>query len=555
MKISVFFSALLICSILIIPNVFAEPQIQFWVKDVAKWWWEGQISDEEFITGIKYLMEEKIIHVSASKQNRMLFLEDERANISANYLIYRDEVKPPRSIITNFVIVGDMGLTSSETLDLIDYVDPELVFFAGDLGYSGAQSWFDFSDKLDSDFYIAIGNHETDHNTIEEWLSHYGLEKEFYSVDYQNVHFLVLASDSDFSPNSEQIKFVRNDLRQASTNPEIDWIIAIIHKPLYSSMPHFPHVIEDMNSLRNSFQPIFDLYDVDMVVQGHVHSYERTKPLMFNNTITDDSINYYFNPKGQIYVTVGTGTHSLGYYTSVEEWSVWQNSKDFGILNIRITDDRLISAEFLTNDRLGFDFFQINSSDFFHGIDLSGLNLSGRDLSDTILVGANLEGANLSGVDLSGVDLSRIILVDAILDDTNLVDADLTRSNLSGVDLSGKDLSGTILTGADLTNTNLSGADLSGVDLSWANLEGANLEDAILVGSDLSRANLSGVDLSNNDLSGVNLYNANLTNTNLSGTDLSGKDLSGTILTGANLEDANLSGVDLSGLHYKDLHH
>ena len=61
-----------------------------------------------------------------------------------------------------------MGLKTHETLDLIDSVDPELVFFAGDLGYSGAQRWFSFSDRLESDSYIVIGNHELDFNTLED---------------------------------------------------------------------------------------------------------------------------------------------------------------------------------------------------------------------------------------------------------------------------------------------------------------------------------------------------------------------------------------------------
>jgi len=300
------------------PNVSAESQIPFWVKDIANWWWEEQIADEEFINAVKYLELEKIIPISTSEQDSMIFLENEQANLFANNLLTHGVWKPS-SGNTNFAIVGDLGLGTTKTLELIESVDPELVFFAGDLGYSGAQDWFDFSDRLENEFYVVIGNHELDHNTVEEWISHYGLENEFYSVDYQNVHFLILGSETDYSLNSMQLKFVENDLKQASSNPEIDWIITVIHKPLYSSMPYVPHIIEEMIPLRTSFQPLFDLYDVDMVIQGHVHSYERTNPLTFSNVITDTSTRTYFNPEGQIYTTVGTGSHSLGYYTSVEE--------------------------------------------------------------------------------------------------------------------------------------------------------------------------------------------------------------------------------------------
>jgi len=522
---------------MITPNVFAEPQIPFWVNDVAKWWWEGQISDEEIIRVMNYLTEREILHVSASEQDRIIFLENEKANISANNLLNHNEGKPSNNI-TNFAIVGDMSVERYDILDLIESIDPELVFFAGDLGYSGAQSWFDFSDGLANDFHIVIGNHETDQNTVEEWLSHYDLEKEFYSVDYHNVHFLVLASDSDFSPNSEQIKFVESDLIQASSNPEIDWIITVIHRPLYSSAPeNSSAVLANSIPLRNAFQPIFDLYDVDMVVQGHVHSYERTKPLMFNNTITDNSTMFYPNTEGQIYTTVGTGGIGLRSYIGVEEWSVIQNSRDFGILNIKVTGDNFISAEFLTNKGKIFDFFQIYSSEYApQKVNLSASDLSGIDLSRTNLVGANISNSNLTNVDLSELNLSWANLSGSDLSGMDLTETILTAANLSNVDLSGSDLSGIDLTGVDL-----SGSDLSGMDLTETILTAANLSNVDLSGSDLS-----GIDLNVVGLSGSNLFGANLTDANFSGSDLSGNDLSGTILTGADLSDANLSGVNLS---------
>jgi hypothetical protein len=44
--------------------VFAEEQkIPSWVRNVVKWWGEGQVSDDEFIKGMKFLVENKIMNI------------------------------------------------------------------------------------------------------------------------------------------------------------------------------------------------------------------------------------------------------------------------------------------------------------------------------------------------------------------------------------------------------------------------------------------------------------------------------------------------------------
>ena len=88
-----------------------------------------------------------------------------------------------------------------------------------------------------------------------------------------------MATDVDHSPNSEQYNFLKEDLITASNDPNIDWTIVWFHHPIYSSY-HGIYL-----ELKNDFQPLFDTYDVDLVLQGDDHVYERTKPLKFNNVI------------------------------------------------------------------------------------------------------------------------------------------------------------------------------------------------------------------------------------------------------------------------------
>ncbi len=43
-----------------------QPNIPSWIKNTAKWWGEGQISDDEFIKAIQYLIDQKILIVSSN---------------------------------------------------------------------------------------------------------------------------------------------------------------------------------------------------------------------------------------------------------------------------------------------------------------------------------------------------------------------------------------------------------------------------------------------------------------------------------------------------------
>lgn len=43
-----------------------QPPIPSWIKNTAKWWGEGQISDDEFIKAIQYLIDQKILIITSN---------------------------------------------------------------------------------------------------------------------------------------------------------------------------------------------------------------------------------------------------------------------------------------------------------------------------------------------------------------------------------------------------------------------------------------------------------------------------------------------------------
>ncbi len=149
----------------------------------------------------------------------------------------------------------------------------------------------------------------------------------------------------DVPLNTEQYRFVVNDLKKANTNSSIDWIIVMFHKPFYSSLS--THIQEYL--MREKYQPLFDKYGVDLVLQAHNHIYDRTLPLQFNpnnisNPIVDESnnitINKFFNPKGEIFSVIGTGGRSSHIILNQPDYVVKQYN-GFGFLSIEINGKEL----------------------------------------------------------------------------------------------------------------------------------------------------------------------------------------------------------------------
>ena len=266
--------------------------------------------------------------------------------------------------VTNIAAVGDFGINknSIKTLKNIQSSNPEVILIAGDLGQSTAKEWIELSEFIDKDkMYIALG--DSDLVERNDYLKHSGLNDDYYSFDYQNIHFLAISTneekDNEFGIISDtiQLDFIRTDLSNAADNPRTDWLVVFLHHPMYTSMPNLYSM-----DLRNILQPTFDLYGVDLVINGHKHAYERTNPVTFNGVITDNGNCLYDDPNGQIYLTVGTGGHSHSPFKQKQPWSIIQNHHDYGFLNIKLVNDgKTLYGEFISNNGKVMDAFQIKS--------------------------------------------------------------------------------------------------------------------------------------------------------------------------------------------------
>lgn len=157
------------------------------------------------------------------------------------------------------------------------------------------------------------------------------LHETVYSVDYQGVRFLILNSIAGIE---EQIPFIEAKLKE----PGPLWRVVSFHHPFFS-----PGGSRNYADLRAAWKPIFDQYKVDLVLQGHDHTYAR----------------------GQIPVTtadgVEPGTFNTLYVTSVS------GSKMYAIPDGKF---ELFAGEGYENTR------QAENTQFFQVISVDGRHLT-----------------------------------------------------------------------------------------------------------------------------------------------------------------------------------
>jgi len=180
----------------------------------------------------------------------------------------------------------------------------------------------------------SVGNHET----LSLWLAFLmrfdmpagesgGSEGNlFYSFDFGPIHFIALNSENvEFWHFLAQYKWLEQDL--AKVNRDITpWVFTTWHRPWYCSSTTHQGSSEAM---RESFEDLLYKYKVDINFVGHVHAYERTKPI-YNWKVVNDGI---------VTLVVGNGGNNEGLAKHWEQpqpvWSVYRESSfGFGVATV-----------------------------------------------------------------------------------------------------------------------------------------------------------------------------------------------------------------------------
>ncbi len=102
----------------------------------------------------------------------------------------------------------------------------------------------------------------------------------FYSFDYGDVHFLSLNSEvydftQTFSGINQMKQWIEQDLMQNTRT----FTVAYFHQPPYSKGSHDSDDPQElvMKAMRERIVPLLEDYDIDLVLCGHSHVFERSK--------------------------------------------------------------------------------------------------------------------------------------------------------------------------------------------------------------------------------------------------------------------------------------
>ncbi|WP_433359508.1 purple acid phosphatase family protein [Actinoplanes sp. CA-142083] len=147
-----------------------------------------------------------------------------------------------------------------------------------------------------------------------------------YSFIYGNVGVVALdANDVIFELSGNrgytggaQTAWLDQRLRFLREQPDVDFVVVFFHHCAYSTTP--AHASD--GGVRNQWVPLFDKHEVDLVINGHNHVYERADVLkggVAKRTPIGDTV--HPERDGTVYVTAGAGGRGLYEFDAPDSYA------------------------------------------------------------------------------------------------------------------------------------------------------------------------------------------------------------------------------------------
>ncbi len=178
---------------------------------------------------------------------------------------------------------------------------PDLILFTGDANDLGNvqdewEAWFAAGKGVLEHLPLMTvhGNHELN---SRHYYSQFPMpaNQQWFSFDFGAAHFTALNDtpkpDDPTSITSEQAPFLDADLAKTQQ----PWKLVSHHRPEFSSGTREPSA----DDLQMAWGSIVDAHHVDLVLNGHSHDYERTKPLVAGQPVAAGA--------GTVYIIEGGG--------------------------------------------------------------------------------------------------------------------------------------------------------------------------------------------------------------------------------------------------------
>jgi acid phosphatase type 7 len=312
----------------------------------------------------------------------------------------------------DIALYGDMGIDTSAqaTVDYINKNlrgNVDFVFHIGDISYADnaglvtpfealgffyEQTYNDFMNSLTPfmsqvPYMVLVGNHEAECHSAacvvssskRDQLGNYqaynarfrmpstesdGAKNMWYSFDHGPAHFTTISSETDYpgAPANtfferkyggfgNQMAWLEADLQKADANrANTPWIIVTMHRSIYTRTHAGAdgQPTDEALPVQKAFEDLFLKYNVDIVVSGHLHLYERQLPIKHGQPVMDgvsSDKKTYTNPKAPVYLVTGAAGNNEGHGTydtkTTPAWNAVVDATHWGISKLHVSRSSL----------------------------------------------------------------------------------------------------------------------------------------------------------------------------------------------------------------------
>lgn len=233
--------------------------------------------------------------------------------------------------VWKFAAVGDYGVATKMQEHIVQNIhrgNPELVVTTGDNVYPTGR-WEDYARNFDPPQYMSsvakrfpfmpsLGNHDLYMDDLRPYFGHFPHLKgnPYYTFIHKNAQFYALDGDQDLRPGSAQHAWLKKELAESKSK----WKIVYLHYPMHSSKP-----MSEVKEIREAVEDLMAKYNVKLVIAGHEHTYERSKPI-----------------KGIVHIITGGGGQTAFGFTSAVPDKTAYRKKEYNHVEVSVGDDALV---------------------------------------------------------------------------------------------------------------------------------------------------------------------------------------------------------------------
>ena len=191
----------------------------------------------------------------------------------------------------SFLVLGDSGVDTPTQWRVGEQMESSMkanevdfIVHVGDV-HQGAGDYYDdiyfkpYREIIKHvNIFTSLGNHDVITDDGAVYLDDFYLPtnnaegtERYYSFRWANAYFIALDTNGDYSPGSPQQRFLIDALTD-SLRLSATWTFVYAHHPPFTE--YWTNYYGD-ERVQNQLVPIYEEYDVDMVMNGHTHSYER----------------------------------------------------------------------------------------------------------------------------------------------------------------------------------------------------------------------------------------------------------------------------------------